>query len=230
VIRHGAELLHAFAAASCPRITVILRKAFGGVFITMNSRALGADAACAWPAAEIGIMGPRAAIEILHRRQLLEAASPEREAAWLAWRYADEYLSPETAFRRGVIDAVIAPAETRGSAAGVLHDSRWSRDTGSGRLVCDVGRARQPRTTEGRAVWFTGPPSSGKSTIAAFVGRELRARGGTVEVLDGDAVRESLSKGLGFSKEDRDRAESPEESAVCVLKLVEPRIASDLAA
>ncbi len=161
VIRHGAELLHAFAATSCARVTVILRKAFGGAFITMNSKDLGADAAFAWPAAEIGIMGPRAAIEIVHRRQLLDATAPE------------------------------------------LNGS-WSADTRSRRFARGNGRGPETPRRKGCAVWFTGPPSSGKSTVAALVERELRARGERVEVLDGDAIRESLSKGLGFSKEDRD--------------------------
>jgi adenylyl-sulfate kinase len=195
VIRHGAELLRAFAAARCARVTVILRKAFGGAFITMNSKDLGADAAFAWPGAEIGIMGPRAAVEILHRRRLLEAPAPESEAAALARRYAGAHLSPDTALRLGVIDAVIEPAETRRRVAGALLARRWSSDN---------GRVPEAPGRQGRVVWFTGPPSSGKSTVAALVERELRSRGERVEVLDGDAIRASLSEGLGFSKEDRD--------------------------
>jgi adenylyl-sulfate kinase len=204
VIRHGAELLRAFAAASCARVTVILRKAFGGAFITMNSKDLGADAAFAWPAAEIGIMGARGAIEILQRRRLLQAAAPEDEAAVLARRYADAHLSPETAARLGVIDAVIDPAETRRRVAGALLDRGRSLDSRSGRFARDARRGPEGPPREGCAVWFTGPPCSGKSTVAALVERELRARGEKVEVLDGDAVRESLSRGLGISKLDRD--------------------------
>jgi acetyl-CoA carboxylase carboxyltransferase component len=113
VIRHGAELLRAFAAATCPRVTVIVRKAFGGAFITMNSKDLGADASFAWPQAEIGIMGPRAAVEIIHRRRVLAAPSAEREATELARRYARAHLSPEVALRLGVIDALIQPSQTR---------------------------------------------------------------------------------------------------------------------
>jgi acetyl-CoA carboxylase carboxyltransferase component len=113
VIRYGAELLRAFAAARCPRVTVIVRKAFGGAFITMNSKDLGADASFAWAGAEIGIMGPRAAVEILHRRRVHEAPSAEREANMLARRYARAHLSADAALRLGVIDAVIEPADTR---------------------------------------------------------------------------------------------------------------------
>jgi adenylyl-sulfate kinase len=204
VIRHGAELLRAFAAASCARVTVILRKAFGGAFITMNSKDLGADAVFAWPTAAIGIMGPRAAIEIVHRRQLLAATAPEQEAAILARRYAEAHLTPDVAARLQVIDAVIEPAETRPRVALALLDRRQSVDTRSRRFAGGNGRGPEASQREGCAVWFTGPPSSGKSTVAALVERELRARRERVEVLDGDAIRESLSKGLGFSKEDRD--------------------------
>jgi acetyl-CoA carboxylase carboxyltransferase component len=120
VIRHGAALVRAFAAAPPPRVTVIVRKAFGGAFITMNSKDLGADATFAWPRAEIGIMSPRSAVEIIHRRRLLETACPEREAAWLANRYAQRHLSPHTALALGVIDAVIDPRETRSRVAAEL--------------------------------------------------------------------------------------------------------------
>jgi adenylyl-sulfate kinase len=204
VIRHGAELLRAFAAASCARVTVVLRKAYGGAFITMNSKDLGADAAFAWPTAEIGIMGPRAAVEIIHRRRLIEAAAPEQEAAVLAGRYAEAHLSAETAARLGAIDAVIEPGETRRRVSRALLDGCCSAATRSRRFVRDNGRTQETPTRQGSVVWFTGPPSSGKSTVAALVARELRTRGEKVEVLDGDAIRESLSKGLGFSKEDRD--------------------------
>lgn len=120
IIRHGAELLRAFTAATSPRVTVILRKAFGGAFITMNSKDLGATASFAWPGAQIGIMGARAAVEIIHRRQLAAANGGEREAWRLARRYADAHLSAAAALRLGVIDAVIHPAETRRRVADLL--------------------------------------------------------------------------------------------------------------
>jgi adenylyl-sulfate kinase len=196
VIRHGADLLRAFAATTSARVTVILRKAFGGAFITMNSKDLGADASFAWPCSEIGIMGSRAAVEILNRRQLLEATSRERHASRLAERYAGACLSAEAALRLGVIDAVVEPVETRERVADALLESRRSVRIRSGPA---------PRHAPGGCVvWLTGLPASGKSTVAALVERGLRARGAKVEVLDGDSVRRSLSKGLGFSKEDRD--------------------------
>jgi acetyl-CoA carboxylase carboxyltransferase component len=124
VIRHGAELVRAFAAATSPRVTVILRKAFGGGYITMNSKDLGADASFAWPNAEIGIMSPKAAVGIIHRRRLREAASREREATWLAERYARAHLSPHSALRLGLLDAVIEPADTRSRVVTPLFRSR----------------------------------------------------------------------------------------------------------
>jgi acetyl-CoA carboxylase carboxyltransferase component len=120
VIRHGAALVRAFAAATASRVTVILRKAYGGAFITMNSKQLGADACFGWPGVEIGIMSPRSAVEIMDHRQLRDAEHRERRAAELAERYAEEYLSPETALAQGAIDAVIEPAQTRALVTAAL--------------------------------------------------------------------------------------------------------------
>ncbi|HEX8855745.1 MAG TPA: adenylyl-sulfate kinase [Thermoleophilaceae bacterium] len=195
IIRHGADLLRAFAATTSPRVTVIVRKAFGGAFITMNSKDLGATASFAWPTAEIGIMSPRGAVEIIHRRRLDSAASAEDEADSLASHYARAHLSPDVALRLSAIDDVVEPAETRERVAGALFSPRQGR------------RARRPlraSARQGCTVWFTGLSGAGKSTLAALVERELRARGERVEVLDGDVVRRNLSQGLGFSKEDRD--------------------------
>jgi acetyl-CoA carboxylase carboxyltransferase component len=113
VIRHGASLLRAFAAARVPKITVILRKAYGGAVITMNSRDLGADLVFAWPQAEIGIMAARQAVGIVHRRDL--AAAPHRDTALaeLAGGYADEHLHAERAAAAGFVDEVIEPWQTR---------------------------------------------------------------------------------------------------------------------
>ena len=81
MIRYGAGLVHAFAEATVPRVTLILRKAFGGAFITMNSKDLGADYVFAWPQAEIGVMGAKPAVGIIHRRELAAAEDPERVAS-----------------------------------------------------------------------------------------------------------------------------------------------------
>lgn len=112
IISHGADLLRAFASARSRRVTVIVRKAFGGAFITMNSKDLGADAAFCWPNAEIGIMSPHAAVEIIHGRHLPSEDGAEVRDL-LAHRYAAESLSAESAVRSGAVDAVIEPAQTR---------------------------------------------------------------------------------------------------------------------
>jgi acetyl-CoA carboxylase carboxyltransferase component len=113
VIRHGASLVHAFAEATVPRITLILRKAFGGAFITMNSKDLGADYVFAWPGAEIGVMGARPAVGVIHRRELAAADDPEAERARLAAAYAHDQLRPEVAASMGQIDGLIEPWESR---------------------------------------------------------------------------------------------------------------------
>jgi acetyl-CoA carboxylase carboxyltransferase component len=113
VIRFGASLVHAFAEATVPRVTVILRKAFGGAYITMNSKDLGADYVFAWPQAEIGVMGARPAVGIIHRRELAAAADPDAARDRLAERYADAQLRPQVAASSGYVDELIAPTETR---------------------------------------------------------------------------------------------------------------------
>jgi acetyl-CoA carboxylase carboxyltransferase component len=113
VIRHGARLVHAFAEATVPRVTVILRKAFGGAFITMNSKDLGADYVFAWPDAQIGVMGARPAVGVIHRRQLAAADDPEAERERLADEYAHQQLRPQVAASTGYVDELIAPADTR---------------------------------------------------------------------------------------------------------------------
>jgi acetyl-CoA carboxylase carboxyltransferase component len=113
VIRFGATLVHAFAGATVPRVTVILRKAFGGAFITMNSKDLGADYVFAWPQAEIGVMGAKPAVGIMHRRELAAAPDPDAARERLAADYADAQLRPQVAANAGYVDELIAPAETR---------------------------------------------------------------------------------------------------------------------
>lgn len=114
VIRHGAKLLHAFAESRAPRVTVVLRKAFGGAYISMNSRDLGADFTFAWPEAEIGVMAASQAVGIIHRRRLAELEhAPDSERAELATSYAERHLRADVAAREGFIDDVIEPAETR---------------------------------------------------------------------------------------------------------------------
>jgi acetyl-CoA carboxylase carboxyltransferase component len=117
VIRHGAKLLHAFAEATVPRLTVVLRKAYGGAYITMNSKDLGAHLTFAWPSAQIGVMGAEQAIGIVRRRDLAEADDPDAVRGRLAAEYADEHLSATAAARAGFVDEVIDPADTRARLA-----------------------------------------------------------------------------------------------------------------
>jgi acetyl-CoA carboxylase carboxyltransferase component len=121
VIRHGASLVRAFASAKVPKLTVILRKAYGGAYITMNSRDLGADLVLAWPRAELGIMSARAAVGIVHRRDLEAAEDPEAERIRLADRYAEEHLRADSAAAGGFIDEVVDPADTRWRVASALR-------------------------------------------------------------------------------------------------------------
>jgi acetyl-CoA carboxylase carboxyltransferase component len=120
VIRHGAKLLHAFSEAVVPKVTVVLRKAFGGAYICMNSKDLGADLAMAWPSAEIGIMGPKQAVGVVHKRALAEADDVEAERDRLAAEYADEHVSAEVAASTGFIDELVEPRDTRRRLAGAL--------------------------------------------------------------------------------------------------------------
>jgi acetyl-CoA carboxylase carboxyltransferase component len=120
VIRHGASLLRAFAGASVPKLTIVLRKAYGGAVITMNSRDLGADLVFAWPGAEIGIMAASQAVGIANRRQLEAAGDPDATRAELAGEYASEHLGAARAAASGFVDEVIDPATTRERLAWAL--------------------------------------------------------------------------------------------------------------
>jgi acetyl-CoA/propionyl-CoA carboxylase carboxyl transferase subunit len=122
VVRRGAKLLHAFADAAVPRVTVVTRKAYGGAFIAMNSRSLGATSVLAWPCAEVGVMSPSAAVGLLHRRRLAAVAEKDRPA--LADQLAADYARTSGGLHRavelGIVDAVIAPSETRREIVKVL--------------------------------------------------------------------------------------------------------------
>jgi acetyl-CoA carboxylase carboxyltransferase component len=128
VIRFGATLVHAFAEATVPRVTVILRKAFGGAFITMNSKDLGADYVFAWPQAQIGVMGAKPAVGIINRRELAAADDPDVARERLAVQYAESHLRPLIAAREGYVDELIAPADTRRHLARALTSlsTGWS--------------------------------------------------------------------------------------------------------
>ena len=130
VIRYGAQLVRAFAQATVPRITVVLRKGFGGAFITMNSKALGADLVLAWPTAEIGIMASAQAVGIKHGRELAAAEDPDGLRARLADAYAAEHTTVEVAAATGIVDEVVETSQTRDrliAALGVFGTRRRTR-------------------------------------------------------------------------------------------------------
>jgi acetyl-CoA carboxylase carboxyltransferase component len=128
VIRFGAEFVHAFAAAEVPRVTLILRKAFGGAYITMNSKDLGADYVFAWPDAQIGVMAAKSAVGIINRRELDAAADPDAVRDDLAARYAETKLCPRVAAGAGHIDEMIAPGQTRSRLTWALRSLSLERE------------------------------------------------------------------------------------------------------
>ena len=113
IIRHGAKLLYAYCNATVPRISLILRKAYGGAYIVMDSRSIGADLTYAWPTNEIAVMGAEAAAGVIFRKQIAGADDPEAMRAHLVKEYKAELMHPYYAAERGLVDDVIDPAETR---------------------------------------------------------------------------------------------------------------------
>ncbi|MFN8208157.1 MAG: acyl-CoA carboxylase subunit beta [Bacteroidales bacterium] len=113
VIRHGAKILYAYSEATVPKLTVILRKAYGGGYIAMGSRHLRADFVFAWPTAEIAVMGPEGAANIIFRKEIMEAADPEKMRKQKVEEYKEKFANPYVAASKGYIDSVIEPAETR---------------------------------------------------------------------------------------------------------------------
>ena len=113
IIRHGAKLLYAYCEATVPRVQVVTRKAYGGAYVVMDSKSIGSDLSYAWPSAELAVMGPQAAVEIVYRRELAESPDPLRRRAELVEDYTERYANPYVAAERGYIDDVIGPADTR---------------------------------------------------------------------------------------------------------------------
>jgi len=129
VIRHGAKLLYAYSEATVPRITVILRKAYGGGYIAMNSRHLRADFVFAWPMAEIAVMGPEGAANIIFRKEITEAPDPNAMRKQKVAEYKEKFANPYVAAAKGYIDTVIEPKDTRKF---VLHAIEVSKDKNAG--------------------------------------------------------------------------------------------------
>ncbi|MCK7643059.1 acyl-CoA carboxylase subunit beta [Corynebacterium antarcticum] len=121
IIRHGAKVLYAYSAASVPKITVVLRKAYGGAYVAMCSKDLGADKVFAWPTAEIAVMGAEGAVNVVFRREIAAAEDPEARRAELVQEYRDTFSSPYMAASRGLVDEIIDPADTRREIAHALE-------------------------------------------------------------------------------------------------------------
>jgi acetyl-CoA carboxylase carboxyltransferase component len=113
IIRHGAKLLYAYAEATVPKVTVITRKAYGGAYVVMNSRAVRADVVYAWPTAEIAVMGAQGAVNVIHRREIAASEDPEMRRSELIAEYEERFNTPYLAAEQGLVDDVIEPRETR---------------------------------------------------------------------------------------------------------------------
>lgn len=130
VIRHGAKILYAYSEATVPKVTVILRKAYGGAYLAMCSKSLGADQVLAWPTAEIAVMGPEGAANIIFRKEIAEAEDPAAKRQEMIAEYRDKFANPYVAAARGYVDQVIDPRQTRPrliSALEMLGTKRESR-------------------------------------------------------------------------------------------------------
>jgi propionyl-CoA carboxylase beta chain len=128
IIRHGAKLLYAFAEATVPKVTVITRKAYGGAYCVMASKHIRTDFNFAYPTAEIAVMGPEGAVNVLYRRELLKAEDPETVRAQKVAEFREKFANPYVAADRGFIDAIIEPRTTRRRLIGALDASRNKRD------------------------------------------------------------------------------------------------------
>ena len=128
IIRHGAKLLYAFCEATVPKLTVITRKAYGGAYCVMNSKHIRSDFNLAWPTAEIAVMGPEGAVNIIYRRELAEADQPDAKRTELVEEYRQQLANPYIAAQRGYIDDVIEPSETRPRLINALNMLQNKRD------------------------------------------------------------------------------------------------------
>ncbi len=113
IIRHGAKFLYAYAEATVPKISVITRKAYGGAYVVMSSKSLRGDINYAWPTAEIAVMGPEGAVNIIFRGEIANSTNPEETRQGLISEYRGKFANPYVAASKGYIDDVIDPRETR---------------------------------------------------------------------------------------------------------------------
>jgi propionyl-CoA carboxylase beta chain len=127
IIRHGAKLLYAYCEATVPKITLIMRKAYGGAYIAMNSKSTGADIVYAWPIARLAVMGSEGAVNIVHHKRIQTAADPEGEREMLIEEYRGKYMNPYEAAHKGYVDEVIEPNQTRARIKQALEMTKTKR-------------------------------------------------------------------------------------------------------
>ncbi|MHB8158062.1 MAG: acyl-CoA carboxylase subunit beta, partial [Desulfocucumaceae bacterium] len=130
IIRHGAKMLYAYSEATVPKVTIILRKAYGGAYLAMSSSSLGADNVFAWPTAEIAVMGPEGAVNIIYKNEIAGAENPAGERAKLTSEYRDKFANPYIACARGYVDDVIDPRDTRKRIIDTLDMLSTKKDSG----------------------------------------------------------------------------------------------------
>ncbi len=128
IIRHGAKMLFAYAAATVPKITLILRKAYGGAYLAMCSKDMGADFVWAWPTAEIAVMGAEGAVKVLYKKKIAESADPKATEQALVTEYRAKFASPYQAAGHSMITDVIDPARTRSTVSLALRNLLGKRD------------------------------------------------------------------------------------------------------
>jgi propionyl-CoA carboxylase beta chain len=129
IIRHGAKLLFAYAEATVPKITIITRKAYGGAYCVMASKHLRTDVNLAYPTAEIAVMGPEGAVNIVYRRELQKAEEPEKLRHEKVDEFRERFANPYIAAERGWVDAIIEPHDTRPKLIAALQMLETKRDT-----------------------------------------------------------------------------------------------------
>ncbi len=128
IIRHGAKILYAYSEATVPKITVILRKAYGGAYVALNSKSIGADIVFSWPNAEIAVMGPQGAVNIIFAKEIEESKTPEQTRMELIDEYREKFANPYIAAKHGIVDDVIDPRETRQKLIQALEMLRTKKE------------------------------------------------------------------------------------------------------
>ncbi|MBI5473034.1 MAG: acyl-CoA carboxylase subunit beta [Ignavibacteriae bacterium] len=128
IIRHGAKMLFSFSAATVPKISIVVRKAYGGAYLAMCAKSLGADRVAAWPTAEIAVMGAEGAVSVLYKNEIKGAPDPKRKRKELIEQYQAEFSTPYMAAGKGMVDAVIEPKKTRAYLSVALESLRSKRD------------------------------------------------------------------------------------------------------